>query len=188
MPPGRPGWSLSATPGAVLRGVGITPQKLAAAAYQAGEELRTEWVRTLSGPGRGRLYEMGINFITWNGRVIPIKDKSGVRRRARVKLMNDDGNVSRGRHRASAPGDAPATDRGTLKGTIAAVPQADGSTRVGSNSRILLAQEYGVGVTGSKVAPHPGGIEIKPRPSARRSYRAARERMTQRVRAVLRAQ
>jgi hypothetical protein len=154
-------------------GIGQTTQR--AAIRQAAEVLRTEWVKVLSQPGSGKVYEAGIGFITFGGHVIPVKkDRSGgiVRRRAP--------------HQASKPGEAPAKDSGASANSVVVDDTDPDAVRTGSNRRTLLGLEYGINWPTSKVGGHPGGIQIAPRPHARRAFRQAKDNMTARMVKVLR--
>lgn len=161
-----PGWSLTATPEQLLEAMGLGEQDVHRALRAAAETFRTEWVLELSGPGRGKLYEAGLRFITAGGRVIPIRDKSGVRR-------------VRATHRASAPGDSPARDSGGSANSIVVDASNPDALRIGSNRRSLRHLHYGV-------KNHPGAITILPRPHATRAYSRARELMTDRFNRELR--
>lgn len=139
------------------------------------EEFRAEWSEGLSQPGHGRFYEAGLRFITTGGRVVPLKDRSGVKRS--------------GGHRASAADEAPAKDTGALANAIGVDDRDPDNLRVGAAGkygRRLLMFEFGLNVQGSKVGPNPGGILIAPRPSARAALERARPRMIEAARAVLR--
>lgn len=139
----------------------------------AAEHGAAVWRKMLSGPGSGRLYPAGLQFITKGGRVIPIQDKSGVRR-------------SRAAHRASRPGDAPAKDSGGTASRIYVNLDNPDAPRPASPDRHLLALEHGVNVAGSQVGTHPGGIVIAPRPSARPAMEEAIPEMRKIMLRVLR--
>jgi hypothetical protein len=168
MPGGPEGWSADAPLEVLLRQIVGPPEKMRGALREAAEILSGEWEEVLSGPGKGRYYEAGLRFITKGGKVIPLRDRSGVQR----------GKA----HRASAPGDPPAKDSGILATSIHVGDSDPDELRVGPSNesgrgRILLALEFGVNVATSKVGEHPGGIVIEPRPSARQTLERARPKM-----------
>ncbi len=116
--------------------------------FAAANVLRNAWIGVLRQPGQGRLYSVELRTIRSGGvtRVVPVG--------------------SRTPHRASAPGDPPATDTGVSATTIAVDDSkiAQGLTaRTGSNKKSLLFLQYGVG-PGYGFGPHPAGIVIEPRP------------------------
>jgi len=171
-----PGWSLNARPQQLLATVGLLTARRAAL-LRAGIELQGEWKEVLNTAGAGKEYGPGVSFITTKGK--------GARKV--VAIAGSPGAPSRGSsHVASAPGDAPAPDTGTLKNSIGVVPQPSGAVRVGSNLRYSLALEYGVNVSGSKTGPHPGeNYRLQPRPHARPAKARAQEAMTAGIRLVM---
>ncbi len=174
MAAGPPGWTRDASPEDILRAIVGPPERVRAALRVAAEELRGEWAEVLSQPGRGKFYEAGLRFITKGGRTIPVHDRSGVRRG--------------GGRTASAPGDPPARHTGLMAASIAIDDSNPDELRIGPSgprARILLAMEFGVNVSGSKVGTHPGGIVIEPRPSAAPALERARPKMIDGFRAMM---
>jgi len=161
----KPGWTLIAGAGELLRELGAKSPRVRRALRVAAESFRGDWVEELSQPGSGRTYEAGLRFITKGARVIPIRDRSGVKR-------------TRADHRASAPGESPAKDSGVSASSIAVDDTDADKLRVGSNRESLLYLHYGV-------TNHPGGITIAPRPHATRAFERARPRMIDLVRREL---
>lgn len=156
------------SPTVLIGSLGIAHQ-MQIALHQAADVLVYEWKEVLSTPGRGKEY--AFKFYT---------DKSG-----RVRPM--PGALRWKVHRASAPGDPPAPDTGTLRRSIRKVELRPDLIRVGTNLRYGLALEYGVNVTGSKVGPHPDKTHrIEPRPHARPALDRARGDMKDSVKTTLR--
>jgi len=162
------GWSLNARPAQMLAALGVLAARDAGLA-SAAEELVTEWKMILNQPGSGKMYARGSGFITTKGgtrRVVDVGGSPGSPSRASA-------------HRASAPGEPPAPDEGTLRNSIDRARMPNGSWRVGTGMRIGLALEYGVNVSGSQVGPHPAeGYQLQPRPHARPAMAEAKDGMT----------
>lgn len=161
----KPGWSQGASPERVLAVLGLAAARRAAL-LRAAITLQGEWKQILKRPGTGKMYGGDVTFITHNGRVIPVRGSA-------------DNPTRGGTHVASAPGEAPASDTGTLANSIAVVETNDGGVRVGTHLRYGLALEFGVNISGSKVGPHPAqNFRLEPRPHARPALRASRSDMT----------
>ena len=158
------GWTLKASPAAIIGGMGILAAR-DAALLRAGITLQTQWSAQLNTAGSGVTYDTA--FRTIKGRVVPI------------------GRAARS-HTASKPGDSPAPDTGQLKQSIAVAKTSQG-VRVGSGLRYALALEYGVNVSGSKTVPHPDpSFVLQARPHARPAFRKARPKMSNAIQAGLR--
>ena len=157
------GWTLTASPGKILAGLGILASR-DAALLRAGIVLQNTWSAELNKAGSGETYDT--EFRTIGGRVVPV------------------GKAARS-HTASAPGRAPAPDTGQLKQSIA-VARVAGGVRVGSGLRYALALEYGVNVSGSRTGPHPDpNFVLQARPHARPSLPKAKRKMTKGIRTSL---
>lgn len=155
--PGAPGWSLLLGQRALVTRLGL----LAAAdagILGAANTLQTDWRRVLSRPGSGRLYAAGQAFFT-----------SSTAPRRLVPFMSGQGRSHA--HRASAPGEPPASDAGHLRAAVEVEREGVASYRVGMGGRIGrrgLALEFGVNTPGTKVGKHPAeGLRIDPRPHGR---------------------
>lgn len=93
------------------------------AVQRAALVLQAEIKRTLSTPGKGRLYK---------SRGVTSKlARKGTKKRARQM------------HQASAPGDPPAVDTGYLRASVVLNPQADGTVHVGPAADYAMALEFG---------------------------------------------
>lgn len=127
------------------------------ATRDAAVTLVREWSQIFPASGDGRTYTQ--MFITVGGnRVIPWKPRKGSGFSAS--------------HTASKPGQAPAVDTGNLRASIG-MEKIDGATwKVGSGAKYAKYLEFGVGPN-HKFGPHPGGIEIEPRPHARAAVNKA---------------
>jgi len=165
----KPGWSLNASPDQMIGALGFYAAR-DAALKRAGIELQGEWKDVLNQAGSGKTYGVGSAFITWKGRVIPVKG-----------TPTNPGRSSA--HTASVAGEPPAPDTHQLGQSIAVVDMGDSTVRVGTNLRYGLALEYGVNVSGSRTGPHPGrNYVLQPRPHARPAAKAAQGGMTNAVR------
>ena len=160
MPAQRSGWSLLIPAKALVGQLGLVGAA-DASMLAASATFQGDWRKVLSRPGSGRLYEAGQAFFTSAGsprRVIPFRSSTGGPRRSRA-------------HRASAPGDPPATDFGHLRAAVDIEREGVASYKVGMGGRIGrigLALEFGVNTPGTKVGRHPGkGLRIDPRPHGR---------------------
>ncbi len=82
-------------------------------------------------------------------------------------------------HRASAPGEAPATDAGVLVGSISTVPSADPTE---AEARVIVTAEYGAAL---ELGREDGSIEARPfiRPAADRIERSFPQRVGKAVQA-----
>jgi len=164
----KPGWTMAARPDQVIAALGVMKAR-DAALERAAIELQGEWKDVLNQPGSGRVYPAGLTFITKGGRVIPIAGSPGHPSRSAD-------------HQASAPGEAPAPDIGSLRQSIDYAKVGE-HWRVGTGKRHGLALEYGVNVAGTKVGPHPGkNYVLQPRPHARPAKEAAKDGMTEGMR------
>ena len=166
------GWSLNVSPQELLQRVGI-PARVSRAVRGAGLILVHAWKDELSHPGQGEFYAKGTRFITKGGRTFAIQDDE-------LGRPAD--------HRASAPGDPPAVDRGELRNSIDMESRGEAEVRIGSGDFVALALEFGVNTEGSRVGPHPGGIVIEPRPHGRPAKDNAAPAMREHVKSVLRGQ
>lgn len=157
-----PGWDLDASPEEIITTLGIA-RVVQRGLWEAALKLQAKWVETLKPENpTGETYPADLTFITWKGTVIPIES-----------------DLSRtSEHQASAPGEPPASDRGTLANSINIRILPTGGVRVGSNLGYARWLEFGVD-------DHPGGITIAPRPHARPAKEAAEEEMTEALRVLL---
>ncbi|GAB1340884.1 hypothetical protein [Gemmatimonas sp.] len=125
--------------------------------------LKTEIVRQLSTPGRGRYYAKTAQAAgVMPGPVTPADRATQRKRRARTRALNvrrqayakalnagaiDIGDITKrniltGLHRASAPGDPPAPDTGTLRRS-AFIERTETGVRVGVAMAAAAALEFG---------------------------------------------
>lgn len=170
MPPR--GFSLNTSPQGILK-AGRVDQKIQAGLLAAAAELRNQWEVTLRQPGKGELYTEALRTVSFNGvfRVIPVGPRTPT-----------------STHRASSPGDPPATDSGVSANSIFVgdIPNKRRGARVGTDRRHLRYLQWGVGPQ-FEYGPHPAGIVIEPRPHGDIALASAERRMIKAFRAEMRA-
>jgi hypothetical protein len=163
------GWSLGAPGFDIAATLGLLVAAQNGLEGQA-EELQATWTEILNSPGTGKQYEEGIAFITHRQRVFPVPGRPGHPGRASA-------------HRASAPGEPPASDDSLLEKAVQIQRKSPFKISVGMGGeigRVGLVLEFGLNVPGSRVGAHPAkpsGYKIEPRPHARPAGKIALGRM-----------
>lgn len=122
--------------------------------FAGGLVLEKHWKRVLGRRGTGRVYDVRLRTV--GGRVIPVGPRP--------------------RHRASAPGQPPAPDRGELRGSVGTA-KVGGKVRVGPGVPRPSQRGYVARILEEGVTSHPAGIVIAPRPHAQEAARRAMREM-----------
>lgn len=140
------GWTLQ-TSVDIAGALGV-PQAVRRGLFAAAEVGAGTWRAMLSRPGSGRLYDRALRTL---------------RRRDGSFFVGPV--APRVPHRASAPGEPPAPDRGASGGLLGSVNHIEldpNARRVGSSAPHAAIQEFGF-----PPSAHPAGIGLEPRPHAR---------------------
>lgn len=128
-------------------------------AQLAGDEAASEWqaaaIEVVSQPGKGRVYDKEIRMIGGRPRILRTKE-------------HPEG-VPRVPHRASAPGDPPATDEGTGRRSIGWVRKGKLKWILGAGTLVMLWMERGTPL-------------VLKRPWIHASLRRARKKMREAIR------
>ncbi len=140
--------SLKVDVGELLRRIGIK-EGAKVALRETSELLRDETKKTLDQPGTGIVYTQILRTITL---------ASGKKAVVPVALRDTP-------HRAAAPGEPPAKDKGDLQRSIGIDDSDPLRLKVGSDDEAATIMEFGL-----PRGRHPAGIEILPRPFFRATF------------------